>query len=170
MNERVARSRQGAADTLVGSGAQEPSQTIIDDRVRKCRADSPCVGHADRTRPLWRPPQQCRSRSVPIERQASRQTRLHLVPTYNDWCGLLGLSVGFTGVSSLEKKAPERDGLIVLFIFGGIEEGHRTSLCLFLNRGDQCRLLFQLGMIPVTKFGPSCWIVVEPLPEDGRWA
>lgn len=60
--------------------------------------------------------------------------------------------------------------MIMLFVFGGIEERHRADLCLLLDRGEEDLLRFQFGVVAANEFCPPDGIVVVPFPQGRRWA
>jgi hypothetical protein len=60
--------------------------------------------------------------------------------------------------------------MIMLLVFGGIEERHRADLCLLLDRGEEALLRFQFGVVAAKEFCPPKGIVIEPFPQGRRWA
>lgn len=60
--------------------------------------------------------------------------------------------------------------MIMLLVFGGIEERHRADLCLLLDRGEEALLRFQFGMVAANEFLPPNGIMAEPFPQCRRWA
>ncbi len=59
--------------------------------------------------------------------------------------------------------------MVVLLVFGGIEQRYRAIFPMFCDRCEKCRLPFQFGMIAAAELGPSSGIVVEPLSKHGGW-
>ncbi len=77
---------------------------------------------------------------------------------------------GLTSRGTFKQEAPERDSLIMLFVLGGIEERDRLGFCVFFDRSEKCRPLFQFSIVATLKLRPPGGIVVEPFSELGRRA
>ena len=62
----------------------------------------------------------------------------------------------------------EDDRLVVLFVFGAVDEGEVCGFAVLLAEGfDDFVVLLQLGLIAFFEFGPVRGLVMEPLTELG---
>lgn len=78
--------------------------------------------------------------------------------------------VGLTSRGTFKQEAPQRDGLVVLFVLGRIEERNRLGFCVLFDRSEKCRFLFQFSIVAMLEFRPPGGIVVEPFSQCRRWA